>query len=87
VSQSGLLYYNILIDENAASHMALGQAYRFNLEGGTELTDDEFAAAGGNHSLIHVDFMMGSGQLDVDGMSEDGAAEPVMRDGEWAFEV
>lgn len=87
ISQSGILFHNDLIDENAASHIALGAAYRFNLEGGTDMSDAEFAAAGGNDSLVHADFMIGSAQMDVDGLKKDGSAEPVMRAGEWAFEV
>jgi aminopeptidase len=79
VSRSGLLFYTTLFDENAASHLALGQAYRFSLRGADALSDDEFAAVGGNHSLIHVDFMIGSGEMDVDGIAEDGAVTPVMR--------
>ncbi len=51
------------------------------------MTDEEFAQAGGNDSLIHVDFMFGSGEMDVDGLLADGTAEPVMRSGEWAFDV
>jgi aminopeptidase len=47
--------------------------------------DDEFAGAGGNQSLVHVDLMIGSGEMDVDGIGGDGTAEPVMRGGEWAF--
>ena len=84
ISQSGLLYYNTLFDENAASHIALGNAYKFTLSGGTEMTDDEFERAGGNRSGVHVDFMIGSGDLDVDGVLPDGTAEPLMRKGEWA---
>ena len=87
ISQSGRLFYNILIDENAASHIALGRGLRFNIEGGEAMSDDEFAAVGGNHSLMHIDFMVGSGEMDVDGLTEDGTAEPIMRSGEWAFEV
>lgn len=85
ISQSGLLFYNTLIDENAASHVALGQGYKFTLRGGESLSDDAFAAAGGNRSLVHVDFMIGSGDIDVDGMTGEGRSEPVMRRGEWAF--
>jgi aminopeptidase len=48
---------------------------------------DVFAAVGGNQSLIHIDFMIGSGEMDVDGITEDGTSEPVMRGGEWAFEI
>jgi aminopeptidase len=87
ISQSGLLFYNILIDENAASHIALGRGLRLNVDGGAEMSDDQFAALGGNHSLIHIDFMIGSGQMDVDGLTDDGTAEPIMRSGEWAFEL
>ena len=84
ISQSGLLYYNTLFDENAASHVALGNAYRFTLNGGTEMSDDDFERAGGNRSAVHVDFMIGSGDLDVDGVLSDGSTEPLMRKGEWA---
>jgi aminopeptidase len=87
ISQSGLLFYNILIDENAASHIAVGRSFRFALEGATDMSDEEFDAAGGNQSLVHIDCMVGSGELDVDGLTPDGGAEPVMRAGEWAFEV
>lgn len=86
ISQSGLLFYNTLIDENAASHVALGRAYRFSLQGGQALSDAGFAALGGNYSLTHVDFMIGSAHMDVDGLREDGTLEPIMRNGGWAFE-
>jgi len=87
IAQSGLLFYNTLFDENAASHIALGQAFKFNLNGGLAMSNEQFEQAGGNHSLIHVDFMIGSDQMDIDGLTENGRAEPVMRAGEWAFEV
>ncbi|MEL6407471.1 MAG: aminopeptidase [Chloroflexota bacterium] len=87
ISQSDLLFYNTLYDENASNHLALGQAYRFTLEGGTEMSADEFTEAGGNSSLVHVDFMMGSGDMDIDGITSDGTREPIFRQGEWAFEV
>ncbi len=87
ISQTGKLYYNILIDENAASHIAIGQAYRNSLKGGDTMTDEEFIAAGGNASLLHIDFMIGSGEMDVDGILEDNNTEPVMRNGEWAFKI
>ena len=85
ISDSGILYYNTLFDENAASHLALGRAYRFNLKGGKEMTDAAFTEAGGNDSLVHVDFMIGNETLDIDGILKDGAVEPVMRAGAWAF--
>jgi aminopeptidase len=83
VSQSGLLFYNTLFDENAASHVALGAAYKFTMEGGETMDDEAFERAGGNRSATHVDFMIGSGHLDVDGVRADGVSEPLMRRGEW----
>lgn len=83
ISASGLLFFNTLFDENAASHIALGQAYRTCLEGGTTASEAELAQRGANTSLIHIDWMIGSGQVDVDGVLPDGASEPVMRQGEW----
>ena len=80
----GLLFCNTLFDENAASHLALGRAYRFCLENGKEMSDEEFAAIGGNHSLIHIDFMIGSNEMDIDGATAAGEVEPLMRAGEWA---
>lgn len=87
ISQSGQMFYSTLFDENAASHIALGNAYRTSIQGGEDMTEEEFAANGGNKSLIHVDFMIGSDQLDIDGICDDGTHEPVMRAGEWAFSV
>ena len=84
VSQSGLLFYNTLFDENAASHVALGSAYKFTLGGGDTMSDEEFERAGGNRSGVHVDFMIGSGELDIDGVMANGFTEPLMRRGEWA---
>ena len=84
IAASGLLFCNTLFDENAASHIALGQAYKTCFEGGEAMSDADLAARGANHSLIHIDWMIGSGQVDVDGIGQDGAAEPLMRAGEWA---
>jgi len=84
ISQSGLLFYNTLFDENAASHIALGQAYASCIRGGTGMSPEELARRGANQSLIHIDWMIGSGQVDVDGITASGEAEPVMRRGEWA---
>lgn len=83
VSQSGHLFFNTLFDENAASHIAMGQCYASCLEGGDTLTKEEILARGGNESLIHVDWMIGSGQMDVDGVHADGEAVALMRAGEW----
>ena len=69
ISQSGLLFFNTLFDENAASHIALGQAYSKCITGGGELSEAELAARGANRSLIHIDWMIGSGEIDVDGVT------------------
>jgi aminopeptidase len=87
VSQRGHLFYSTLFDENAASHIAIGRAYRFSMNGGNEMTEEEFQANGGNYSLTHNDFMIGSDKMDIDGICADGTREPVMRSGEWAFDV
>ena len=83
ISQSGLLFYNTLFDENAASHVALGAAYKFTMADSEEMDNAAFEAAGGNRSTVHVDFMIGSDALDIDGVRQDGATEPLMRQGEW----
>jgi aminopeptidase len=87
ISQSGILFYNTLFDENASSHLALGAAYQFTLQGGGQLSKEEFVARGGNHSLIHVDFMVGSAEMDIDATTPDGEVEPLMRSGEWAVDL
>jgi aminopeptidase len=87
VSQSGVLFYDTLFDENAACHLALGRAYTSTLDGGDAMDEAAFAAAGGNSSKIHVDFMIGSDKMDIDGLTADGRAESVIRSGEWAFDV
>ncbi len=87
ISQQNLVFLNTLYDENASHHLALGSAYQISLKGGAEMPDQEFAEKGGNKSLIHEDFMFGSEDMDVDGLLADGTSEPVMRAGEWAFEV
>jgi len=84
ISQSGLLFWNTLFDENAASHIALGQSYATCLIDGENKEADALSALGANSSLIHVDWMIGSGDIDVDGISADGFVEPLMRGGEWA---
>jgi aminopeptidase len=87
IATRGHLFYNTLFDENASCHIAIGRAYRFTLTGGEELTDEEFNEAGGNTSITHVDFMIGSPQMDIDGIQEDGRREPIMRQGEWALDA
>lgn len=84
ISKSGILFYNTLFDENASCHIALGQCYAKCFEGGDTITPEQIAAQGGNSSLIHIDWMIGSGEVDIDGVREDGSRVPVMRQGEWA---
>jgi aminopeptidase len=83
IAASGLLFMNTLFDENAACHIALGQAYSTCFREGDKITQEQLAARGANSSLIHVDWMIGSNHVDVDGVSSTGAAEPLMRGGEW----
>jgi aminopeptidase len=87
IAQSGLVFLNTLFDENAASHIALGQSYSSCLRDGDKLTPEQLAAKGANDSLIHVDWMIGSAELDIDGITASGAADPLMRGGEWATTV
>jgi len=83
ISKSGLLFYNTLFDENAASHIALGQSYSQCFINGGQLTPEELTARGANNSLIHIDWMIGSHEIDVEGINADGSVEAVMRKGEW----
>jgi aminopeptidase len=83
IAQSGILFWNTLFDENAASHIALGQAYSTCLIGGETMSNEQLAALGANESLIHVDWMIGGPTMNVDGLSASGSAEPLMRDGDW----
>ncbi|MFX1379858.1 MAG: aminopeptidase [Promethearchaeota archaeon] len=87
ISQTGLLFYNVLIDENASSHIAIGRGFKFALKNGGEMSDKEFYNAGGNISKTHIDFMIGSEKMDIDGITKDGKTEAIMRKGEWAFKV
>jgi aminopeptidase len=84
IAASGLVFLHTLFDENAASHIALGQAYSSCLRDGDKLTPEQLASKGANDSLIHVDWMIGSNKLDIDGVTASGATEPLMRQGEWA---
>jgi aminopeptidase len=83
IAASGLLFMNTLFDENAACHIAMGQAYSTCLKDGASLTPEQLASRGANNSLIHVDWMIGSNDIDVDGITAAGDSEPVMRSGEW----
>jgi len=81
------MFFNTLFDENAASHLALGRAYNFTMRGGDTMNPEQFAAVGGNNSLAHVDFMVGSDKMDIDGVLADGTVEPLMRAGNWVEPV
>ena len=84
ISQSGITFFNTLFDENASNHLAFGSAYAFNLQGGTEMTEEELIAAGLNRSQTHVDFMVGSAEMNIDGIRSDGTTTPIFRNGDWA---
>ena len=84
IAQSGLLFFNTLFDENAACHIAIGQCYAKCFVDGDKLSPKEIAARGGNKSMIHIDWMIGSDQIDIDGLDVDGGRTPVFRKGEWA---
>ncbi|MGG0237972.1 aminopeptidase [Bacillus rhizoplanae] len=85
ISNTNILFYNTLFDENASCHLAIGNAYAFNLDGGKTMSKEELAENGANSSITHVDFMIGSAELDIDGITADGTHEPIFRKGNWAF--
>lgn len=84
ISNRNTIFYNTLFDENASCHIALGSAYGFNVEGGTEMTTEEKLAHGLNDSLIHVDFMIGSPDLTIYGITQDDEKELVFENGNWS---
>jgi aminopeptidase len=84
ISASGILFYNTLFDENASCHIALGQCYSKCFLDGASLTPEQIRTQGGNSSLIHIDWMIGSDKVYIDGIRADGSKVPVMRAGEWA---
>ncbi|MDN4495060.1 aminopeptidase [Ureibacillus aquaedulcis] len=85
ISQSGVLYYNTLFDENASNHLAIGEAYPTCFEGGQDLEEGQLESLGINVSITHVDFMVGSDEMDIDGILPDGTVQPIFRKGNWAF--
>lgn len=85
IRQSGILYYNTLFDENATCHIAFGAGFDSAVNGYENMTKEECKAEGVNDSMIHIDFMIGSGSLDIDAITKDGRTVPVFRGGEWAF--
>ena len=84
ISLSGLTFFNTLFDENASNHLAIGSAYAFNIAGGVDMTEEDLKAAGLNRSTTHVDFMIGSEEMAIDGITADGQIVPIFRGGEWA---
>lgn len=87
VAAEELTWNNTLYDENDGCHIAIGRAYPISVEGGTAMSPEELEAAGLNQSTTHVDFVVGSPQLDVYGVLADGGEEPIISSGEWGFEA
>ena len=85
ISQSGITFFNTLFDENASNHLAIGAAYATSVEGGADMTEEELKEAGLNRSDVHVDFMIGSNQMDIDGICQDGSRVPIFRNGDWVI--
>ncbi|MBR7926835.1 aminopeptidase [Aerococcaceae bacterium zg-ZUI334] len=85
ISQSNVTFYNTLFDENASNHLAIGSAYATSVQNGTKMTQDELQAAGLNRSNVHVDFMVGTADMNIDGITKDGERVAIFRNGEWAF--
>lgn len=85
VSHTNIIFYNTLFDENAACHFAIGSAYSENIKDGTKMSKEELEAKGANTSLTHVDFMVGSPELDIKATTENGETFYVLKNGEWAF--
>ena len=85
INNTGIVFYNTLFDENASCHFALGAAYPTNIEGGDKMTDEELEQKGANTSLTHVDFMVGSKDMNIVATKHDGTKVQIFKDGDWAF--
>lgn len=85
ISKSNVLFFNTLFDENASNHLAIGSGYAFNVEGGKQMSPEELVSSGVNSSITHVDFMIGSAEMDIDGVLDDGTVEAIFRNGNWAI--
>lgn len=85
ISQSGITFFNTLYDENASNHLAIGSAYPTTIQGGTTMSQEELLAHGMNTSTVHVDFMIGSDKMNIDGIKQDGTTVPIFRNGDWAI--
>ncbi|GAE92573.1 aminopeptidase S [Gracilibacillus boraciitolerans JCM 21714] len=85
VSQSGIIFFNTLFDENASCHIALGKAYPTNIKGGSDMSEEEMDQHGVNDSIVHEDFMIGSQAMNIDGITASGEREAIFRNGTWAI--
>ncbi|WP_017753986.1 aminopeptidase [Calidifontibacillus oryziterrae] len=85
ISQSGIIFFNTLFDENASNHLAIGSAYPTTIQGGTKMSEEELKEHGINTGTVHVDFMIGSNKMDIDGIKQDGTIIPIFRNGDWAI--
>jgi aminopeptidase len=83
LSELGFTFFHLLFDENVSSHIALGQSYADMVLGSERLTAAEQQAAGMSSSSVHHDFMIGGSEVDVFGVTEDGAEQPIMLGGTW----
>ena len=86
IRQSGILFFNTLYDENASCHLALGTGFPECLQGGLDMTKDEIVARGVNQSAVHVDFMIGSDDLSIVGIADDGTETRIFVNGQWVWE-
>ncbi len=82
-ARTGLVFYNTLIDENTAHHLALGNAYAFCVQGGKTISKETLAQKGANESIVHVDFMIGGPRMDVVGRTKERHLIPIFRKGTW----
>ena len=87
ISNSGILFYNTLFDENAACHLAFGKAYPTCLEGGEKMDSVELAQHGVNDSLVHEDFMIGSEDLNIVGTKADGSQVQIFANGNFVQDL
>ena len=85
IAESGILFYNTLFDENASCHLAFGASYPTTVKDGNNLTAEQLAELGMNSSIQHVDFMVGTKDIDIDGIGYDGKVVPIFRNGEWVI--
>ncbi|KAA0550426.1 aminopeptidase [Bacillus sp. BGMRC 2118] len=85
ISNMNIIFYNTLFDENASHHLAIGNAYAFAIEGGKQMSEEELSENGANRSMTHVDFMIGTADMDIDGITAEGNRVPLFRNGNWVI--